>query len=197
MRDEGTQYRTEAETVIPGMGVAWWRYIVRGSFFVAFGIIALVWPGITLGVLIALFGALLILDGIIASIFALSNRERNWGWTLFGGLVAIALGIAILAWPELTALAILFLIGAWALVLGILITIMSIARWGEIRNAWLLLLTGILSIIVGIALLAAPVEGALAIIWLIGAWAIAIGILMFVLAFRVRSAQRSLREPRP
>src|SRR5512135_3769825 len=158
----------------------WWALVLRGLFAVLFGIMALAWPGITLGALVLLYGAYALADGVfaIAAVMAGRTGGRPWWSLLVEGLVGIAVGIMTFAWPGITALVLLYLIAAWAFVTGIFEIVAAIRLREEIRGEWLLALSGILSILFGLALVVYPGAGALAVIWVIGAYAIASGVLM-------------------
>lgn len=172
----------------------WWAVLLRGIFAVIFGIVALVWPGVTVWALVVVFGAYAIVDGISAIIRAVQARkvESGWVWWLLGGVVSLAAGVIAFVWPEITALAAVFVIGIWAIVGGILEIAGSIrlrklqgaAHWG------LLLFAGILELLFGIVLVFFPVSGILSIVWLIGVFALIFGVLFVVSAFQVRSAAK-------
>jgi uncharacterized membrane protein HdeD (DUF308 family) len=168
----------------------WWSLILRGIVLIGFGIAALAWPDITLAVMIALFGVFVVIDGILASVGAVANRQahEHWGLSLLGGLAGIGIGLLIIAWPEITALALLYIIGAWAFVIGVFAVFAPIAYRGELQHSWLYVLGGLISIAIGIALFAYPVEGALALVWLIGIYAIGLGVIVALFGFRVRTA---------
>ena len=112
-----------------------------------------------------------------------------------GGLAGIIVGVVTLAWPGLTALALLYLIGAWALVTGIVQVSAAILLRKEIRREWLLALSGIVSVIFGVLLFIWPAAGALAILWLIATFAMIIGILLIIHAFQVRSRRKAIGQP--
>jgi uncharacterized membrane protein HdeD (DUF308 family) len=170
----------------------WWALVLRGLFAMLFGIMALAWPGITLGALVLLYGAYALADGVfaIAAVMAGRTGGRPWWSLLVEGLVGIAVGIMTFAWPGITALVLLYLIAAWAFVTGIFEIVAAIRLREEIRGEWLLALSGILSILFGLALVVYPGAGALAVVWLIGAYAIAFGALLIALGFRLRSWSR-------
>jgi uncharacterized membrane protein HdeD (DUF308 family) len=170
----------------------WWALVLRGLFAVLFGIMALAWPGITLGALVLLYGAYALADGVfaIAAVMAGRTGGRPWWSLLVEGLVGIAVGIMTFAWPGITALVLLYLIAAWAFVTGIFEIVAAIRLREEIRGEWLLALSGILSILFGLALVVYPGAGALAVVWLIGAYAIAFGALLIALGFRLWSWSR-------
>ena len=170
----------------------WWALVLRGLFAVLFGIIALAWPGITLGALVLLYGAYALADGVfaIAAVMAGRTGGRPWWSLLVEGLVGIAVGIMTFAWPGITALVLLYLIAAWAVVTGIFEIVAAIRLREEIRGEWLLALSGILSVLFGLALVIWPGAGAVALVWVIGAYAIAFGALLIALGFRLRSWSR-------
>jgi uncharacterized membrane protein HdeD (DUF308 family) len=172
----------------------WWALALRGFLAVLFGIMAFALPGITLGALVLLYGAYALIDGIFAIAAALVGRTGGLPWwaLLVEGLVGIAVGVMTFAWPGITALVLLYLIAAWAVVTGVLEIAAAIQLRREVRGEWLLALSGVLSVLFGLALVINPGAGALAVVWLIGAYAIAFGALLLVLGFRLRSFSRRL-----
>jgi len=171
----------------------WWAIALRGLVAVLFGIAAFVWPGITLWALVAIFGAYALVDGIFAVIEAFRRDvvgERWWA-LLFEGFVGIAIGILTFAWPRLTAMGLLYLIAFWAIVTGVFEVITAIRLRHEIRGEWMMALIGVLSVAFGFLLVAFPLTGALSVVLIIGAYAVAIGALMIALGFKLRS----LRHP--
>jgi uncharacterized membrane protein HdeD (DUF308 family) len=169
----------------------WWAIVLRGVFAVLFGLGAFFWPGITLAVLVLLYGAYLFADGILAVVWALMGRRAGpFPWGVFlAGLVSIAGGLLTFFMPGLTALVLLYLIAVWAIVRGIFEIIAAFHLRRELTNEWLLALNGVLSVLFGILLIAAPGAGALAVLWMIGTFAVIVGILMIVLGFRLKGLQ--------
>jgi len=167
----------------------WWALVLRGFFDVLFGIAAFVWPGITLAVLVLLYGAFALVDGSFAIAAVLVGRTRGMpSWALLvEGLAGIAVGAITFFWPGITQLALLFLIAAWAVVTGVFEIVAAVRLRKEIRGEWLLALSGVLSVAVGVALVVNPGAGLLAISWMIGTYAIIFGVLFIVLGFRLRS----------
>lgn len=166
----------------------WWAVGLRGLAAIIFGILALVVPSITLIVLIAFFGAYALIDGVLAVYLAIRGREnnRNWGWLLVEGIAGILIGILTFRWPGVTALVLLAFIAAWAIITGAMEIFQAIELRRVIDNEWLLILSGAASVIFGLLLIIFPSTGALALIWLIGIYAIIFGALLLVLAWRLR-----------
>ena len=165
----------------------WWTLVLRGVAAVIFGILAYVWPGITFTVLVLFFGAYALWDGVFALIAAFRTQaERRWPLVL-EGLVGIAAGVLTFIWPGAATVALLIIIGAWALVTGIFEIVAAIRLREEIEGEWLLLVSGLLSVLFGIAIAIWPAAGLVAVTWLIGAYSIIFGILLMVLGFRLRN----------
>ena len=167
----------------------WGWVVLRGVLAILFGLAAFFWPGITVTVLVLLFGAYAIVDGIfaiIAGVRRATEREARWWLLILEGLVGIAAGIIAFVWPGVTALALLYIIAAWAIVTGVLEILSAIRLRQEIEGEFWLALGGLLSLIFGILLLVQPAAGILAVIWLIGVYAIVFGIALLVVGFRLR-----------
>jgi uncharacterized membrane protein HdeD (DUF308 family) len=174
----------------------WWVLAIRGVAAILFGIAAFVWPGITLTVLVLLFGAYALVDGIFAVVEGISVRKEQERWWLMvlEGVAGIIIGVLTFLYPSITALVLLYFIAAWAIVTGAFEIAAAIRLRREIEGEWLLALAGIASLIFGVLLVIRPSSGALAVIWLIGAYAIVFGILMLVLAFRLRGLRDTMRQ---
>ena len=168
----------------------WWLVALRGVISILFGIGAFVWPGITLFVLIVFFGAYMLVDGIFALVQAVRFRHEGetWPTLLLEGILGVVIGVITLAWPGITALAWLYVIAAWAIVTGILEIVLAIRLRRVIEGEFWVGLTGVASILLGIGLALMPVAGLIAWVWLIGAYAIAFGILLIAAAVRLRKA---------
>jgi len=171
----------------------WWAIAMRGLVAVLFGIAAFMWPGITLWVLVALFGAYALFNGIFTVIEAFSrdvSRER-FRPLLFEGVIGGAIGVVtLIIGPWLTAMGLIYLIAFWAIMTGVFEIITAIRLRHEIRGEWLMALIAILSMAFGLLLVSFPVTGALSVILIIGAFAFASGALMIALAFKLRSLRR-------
>jgi uncharacterized membrane protein HdeD (DUF308 family) len=171
----------------------WWLVLLRGIFMILFGIIALVSPGIALLTLVWVFGAYAILDGIAAVALGIRTRgEPHWVWTTVQGVISVLAGLIALIWPGITALALLFLIALWAIMLGAgeIGGAFAARRRGSTAWGWTLA-AGILNVVFGVLLLIWPGSGILTLVWLVGIFALAGGIALIILAFRVRSVARS------
>ena len=166
----------------------WWLIALRGVLAVIFGILAFIWPELTIGALVILFGVYAILDGAAALVSAISDRTTNSHWwiLLIEGLAGIGIGTATFFWPGITAFVLLILIATWAIVTGVMEIIAAFRLREELDGEWALGLGGLASIIFGVLALINPGAGALAIIWFIGAYAILFGGLLIYLGFNLR-----------
>ncbi|HZQ98140.1 MAG TPA: HdeD family acid-resistance protein [Chloroflexota bacterium] len=165
----------------------WWLFALRGLLAVLFGVALIVWPGIGLGILVLLFGAYALVDGVFAMVHAFGSNDVRHRWAhVIEGIVGIAAGVVTFAWPGITALVLLYVIAAWAIVTGVLELIAAFRLRAHIENELWLGLGGVLSILFGLFLFVAPGAGALAVIWIIAAYAILFGITLIALAFRLR-----------
>jgi len=171
----------------------WWVVLLRGIAGIIFGLLTFFAPGISLAALVLLFGAYAFADGILAIISAIRTRGDNQHWwvLIIAGIVGIAAGILTLIWPGITALALLSLVAAWAVVTGGLEIAAAIRLRKVISHEWLLVLAGIASIAFGIILMLFPGPGALALVIWIGAYSLVSGAMMIGLAFRLRSWAQS------
>jgi uncharacterized membrane protein HdeD (DUF308 family) len=176
-------------TVSDTLAHNWWLLALRGLAAIIFGILAFIWPAITLLGLMILFGAFAFVNGILSLMLAAKTPKGypRFGSLILGGILGIIAGVVTFFMPAITALGLLILIASWAIVTGILEIVAAIRLRKEIVNEWLLALVGILSVIFGVLLLLQPAAGAVVLIWWIGAYALVFGILLLILAFRVRS----------
>jgi uncharacterized membrane protein HdeD (DUF308 family) len=166
----------------------WWLLLLRGIAGIAFGALAFLWPGLTLLTLIILYAAYAFAGGIFALAAAVKGAggiAPRW-WLALVGLCGIAAGVMAFLWPGVTALVLLLFIAGWAVATGIFEIVGAIQLRKQIDNEWMLVLSGVVSIIFGVGIAILPGAGALALIWVIGAYAIASGILYVSLAIRLR-----------
>ncbi|GHO85273.1 HdeD family acid-resistance protein [Dictyobacter formicarum] len=168
-----------------------WSLLFRGIIAILFGILALIWPGKTLLLLIILFGAYAIVDGIANIFSAIRGRSlHNWGLLLVEGIVSILAGIVAFVWPGLTALAFVYVIAAWAIITGVTEIVAAFSSRMNVGTDWLLVVAGVASIIFGVLIAIQPQIGLLTVIWLIGIYAIIFGILFLGRYFQLRSRAR-------
>ena len=166
----------------------WWLIALRGLFALLFGILVLLQPAISLAALLLVLSAYLLVDGISNIIHALRVHElyQRWWVMLLEGITSVLAGIIAFVWPDITAIILLYIIAVWAIATGVMEIAASVSLRQEIKNEWLLALSGILSVILGLALLFWPGTGILAVLWLIGIYSILFGVLLLWLGFRLR-----------
>ena len=165
----------------------WWALVLRGVLAVVF-VVAWAWLGLTLGALVLLFGAYAMVDGVFAVVAGVTSygERRCWWAELLRGVAGIVVGLLTFAWPDLTALALLYFIAAWALVTGAFEIVAAVHLRRVIENEWLLALGGLASVVFGVLLVLFPGAGAVSLVWLIGSYAVVFGVLLVVLGFRLR-----------
>jgi uncharacterized membrane protein HdeD (DUF308 family) len=170
----------------------WWLIALRGLAGILFGIITFVAPGITLAALVLLFGAYAFADGVLAIVSAVRRRgtSERWGMLLLEGVVGVAAGLVTLFWPGITALTLLYVIAFWALLTGVLEVAAAIRLRKVMTGEWLLALSGVASIVFGVAVALFPAAGALALVIWIGAYMLVFGALLVALGFRLRARGR-------
>lgn len=167
----------------------WWVLLFRGVFAVLFGIVALAYPGITLGGLVFYFAVFAFVDGISNVFHAFFGREDNESWwvLLFQGLLGIAFGVITFQAPGITTLMLLLYIGFWAMATGVLQIVLAVRLRNEITGEWWMAFGGLVSILFGLSMVARPGAGALAVLTIIGLWSIVTGLCLVFLAFKAKS----------
>jgi uncharacterized membrane protein HdeD (DUF308 family) len=167
----------------------WWVPVIRGIAAIVFGVIAFVYPGLTVAVLVLLFGAWVLVDGIFRVIGAIGHRasDKEWGFDLIIGIVGIIIGLLTFHAPQITALALIIYIAAWALMIGATEIALAIKLHREIKGEWFLILMGLVSIVFAVMLLWNPAVGAAALIWIMAWYAVILGVLGIIFGFRLRS----------
>ena len=166
--------------------------IVRGAIAVAFGIGMVLWPGIGLGTLVLLVGAFAFVDGVVLLGTAFSPAGQGQrGWLVAQGIAGVAVGVVTYVDTDISALALLFVVGAWAMALGISQLVVAYRAPAE-RSAKILIgLYGVLAIAFGVLMFVQPVEGAVALVALIAAFALVTGSTLIALGIEVRHEGRS------
>jgi len=173
--------------MVHGLAKNWWMLLLRGIAAVIFGVLALAWPGLTLLTLILVYGAFTLIDGVLAIIAAITGGAPapRW-WLAVVGLLGIATGLLMFTMPGLTGLVLLYFIAGWAIATGVFQIVGAINLRKEIDNEWFLILGGIVSVLFGVGVMMAPGAGALALLWVIGIYAVFIGVMFIALAFRLK-----------
>jgi uncharacterized membrane protein HdeD (DUF308 family) len=171
----------------------WWLLLLRGIAAIAFGVLAFIWPDLTLLTLTYMWGFYAIADGVLALWAAIAGRggeiAPRW-WLAVVGIAGILAGVLAFVWPAMTALVLLMFIASWAIVIGVLQIWGAIRLRKEIEGEWLLGLSGLLSVAFGVIMFAQPGAGALAVVWLIGWFAILAGCVYIALAFQLKKHKR-------
>lgn len=157
-----------------------------------FGLAALFWPSLTLFLLIFFFGFYMLIDGVLAIVAGIRGSQEGRRWLVLAeGVLGVLMGFAVLFWPGKTAVALLFLISAWAIFTGLLKVIMALVYRREVENEWLMALSGVLSVLLGVLLAVQPGVGLLSLLWLIGIYAFIFGVALIVLGFMARGQSRA------
>lgn len=171
----------------------WWSFFFRGIIAILFGLAAIIVPGITLDFLVLLVGAFFFVDGILSMVASFGTRrvEKRWWIALLEGIAGVAIGILTILWPQITLVAMILLIAGWALITGIFEIAAAFRLRKVISGEWFLGLSGVVSIVFGLLLLGRPGFGAVALVWVLGVYAILFGILLLFLGFKMRKFLRS------
>jgi uncharacterized membrane protein HdeD (DUF308 family) len=175
---------------------SWWLFALRGVAAIVFGVLVIAWPGIGLAVLIALFGAYALVHGALTIGTAIARRKegRHWGAQLVGGVLGLIVGVLTFIMPGITALSLLLLVAAWAIVTGVAEIVAAVHLREVIENEWLLGLDGLLGIALGVVLFAMnPAAGILALVLWVAIYAIVAGVVTLALGFRLRGFAKEAR----
>jgi uncharacterized membrane protein HdeD (DUF308 family) len=167
----------------------WWAFVLRGIFAILFGIGALTFPGLTVLALIVLFGFYCFVDGFTS--LAMAFEADSKGWYVIGGLVSLAAGVITFTRPGATAIALLFVIGIWALIRGVIDIVTAVQIRKVVEGEWMLALSGVVSALFGLYVIARPGQGALAIIWIIAFFALILGFLLLGVGFKLRRLKKA------
>lgn len=179
---------------MPVVTINWGWIALRGLFAVLFGILALARPGLTVAAIVVAFGAYAIVDGLYLCISSIADRrdEPNWLVYLLGGLAGFAVGVLALMLPGVTAVALLYIIAVWAILRGAIEIIAAIRLRKLIEGEWVYIFAGALSLLFGLLLIARPAMGTLVLMAWLGAYAVAFGIVLIALAFKLRRMRPTL-----
>lgn len=172
-------------------GKYWWSFFVRGVIAIMLGLAAIMLPGITLELLAILLAAFFIADGVFSLAASIGGKklDSRWWLLLLEGLAGILIGVFTIIWPALTVLILVIFVGFWALLTGILEITAAVKLRHEIQGEWLLALSGIISILFGLIMFVSPGAGAVALVWIIGAYALFFGISLILLGLKLRKHQ--------
>jgi uncharacterized membrane protein HdeD (DUF308 family) len=165
----------------------WWLILLRGIAAVIFGVLTFAWPGVTLLTLVLLYGAFALVDGALALVAAIMGGQPapRW-WLALVGLLGLVAGLITLALPGITAVILLYCIAFWAIAIGVMQIVGAIRLRKEIDNEWMLIASGVISVLFGLVMILSPGAGALGLLFVIGVYAVIHGIMLITLAFRLR-----------
>ena len=181
----------------------WWVFTLRGLIAIAFGLAALLWPALTLGVMVLLFGLFALFEGGLAIVTSFGKGDEKGGWTLrFEGVAGLLVCVIVLLgaslgsilWPQVAAVMLVFYIAGWAILAGLFKIITAIRIRREVKGEWMLGLSGCVSILFGLILILNPGTGVVAVAWLIGIFAIILGIFLTLLGLRFRGMGYNLKN---
>ena len=180
------------QNLAAALGRNWWLLLVRGLVAIVFALLTWAQPGVSLAALVLVFGIYVLADGLLGVWSAIAKRRdnRHWWLLLLWGLVGIVVGVMTFIMPGITGLVLLMYIAAWAVITGVLQIVAAIRLRKEIKGEWLLILSGLVSVAFGVLLFLQPGAGALAVAWIIATYAFIFGVLMVLLAFKVRKLGR-------
>jgi uncharacterized membrane protein HdeD (DUF308 family) len=171
----------------------WWAFVLRGIVAIALGILAFVQPGATLIALIAVFAAYAIFDGVLAIAAGVSVEGGPRWLFILGGILGIVVGLLTINRPDVTAVALVLLIGVWAIATGVSEAVAAYSFRQALENEWLLAISGVVSVVFGVFLIVAPGDGIFAVLWVIGYYAIFAGIMYIAAGIRLRGVHEKLQ----
>ena len=175
----------------------WWVFAIRGIAALVFGALAFIWPEATLTVLVFLFGAYVLVDGV-ALLLALASGDkvaRRHGWAVgIMGVLGIVAGVVTFVWPGLTAVSLLYLVAFWAIATGTFQVVAAVALRRELHNEFWMALGGVASIVFGALLVAFPGDGLVTLVWLVGIWAVVFGVSNLRLSYRLHKIDSTLSK---
>lgn len=179
------------------LGRSWWTFLLRGGLAILFGVASFISPGVTLVVLVAFFGAWAFVDGVLTLIAAVRTRATNERWwaLLVIGLAGVAVGVITFVSPVATLIGLQWTAAAWAIAIGVFALIAAIRLREVIEGEWALGLWGLLSIGFGVVVVLYPIASAIAMVWLLAGYAIVFGVLLIVLAFRLKARADAVPQP--
>lgn len=188
MSNVSSAYNIRIEAMNDVLANNWWLVALRGVFAILFGIIAFAMPVVTMLSLVLVFAAYSMVDGILGIVLAIhgARRGERWGWLLFNGILGIAVSVIAVLWPGITVIAYVLLVGAWALVTGVIMLAAAMRLKIDHGRVWLVI-AGIASAVFGTLLAISPLIGALVLTYWAGAHALVLGVVLLVLAWKLRA----------
>ena len=177
---------------IPSMSImlhpSWWVLLLRGAAAIIFGVLTWMQPAASAAALVLVFGAYVFVDGLLGIYTAIKSRQqsRHWWVVLLWGLTGVVVGVLTVINPAITALVLTIYIGVWALMTGVLQIVAALRLRKEIQGEWVLVLGGLLSVLFGIFVLMQPGAGMMAMLWVLATYAVIFGVLMVILAFKIK-----------
>lgn len=177
----------------------WWSLVLRGLLAVIFGVVAFIMPGVTWTALVFVWGAYAITDGIFSMIagFRAPSGYKRWWLMLISGVLGVLAGVTAFLLPVLTGLFLILLMAGWAVATGVLEIVAAVQMRKYITGEWVLVVSGIASVVFGILMFINPYAGAVAVVWIIGSYAVIFGILTMILGFKLRILKHSTHHPTP
>jgi uncharacterized membrane protein HdeD (DUF308 family) len=182
----------------PAFERSWGSLVFRGILAILFGVLAFARPGVSLAVLLAFFGAFVLLEGILAIVGAVRAARANvgqWWALLLEGIFGIAIAVITFIAPAATAIGLLYYAAAWALITGVMEIAAGFHLSKHVKGSWTLALAGVASVIFGILLMVYPGAGILTMVWIFGAYAIVLGVLLVSAGFKLRQIEHHPTVP--
>ncbi|OLT29365.1 hypothetical protein BJF83_12275 [Nocardiopsis sp. CNR-923] len=186
---------TLAGDMLGEMSRNWWVVVLRGVAAVLFGLVALLWPGLTLIALAVVFGAFALVDGCALGYAAFRASPGSRASLVIQAVLSVIMGLIALIWPMVAVIALVFVIGVWAVVTGVAEIVTAVRLRAHISSEWLLIFVGALSVVFGLLLWFWPLESAQVIVLVVGVYAIIFGVVLAVAGFRLRGAAEALAPP--
>ncbi len=173
---------------------SWWSLVVRGLVAIIMGLITFAWPGITLTALVLVFGAYALIDGVMSlvGVWRAATTHERWAGLLIEGIAGIAAAVITVLWPAITAIALVYIIAAWALVTGVFELVTAVRLRKYITGEWMLALAGIASIVFALLIVVFPIAGALTIALWFGIYALIFGVILVGLGIRLRTHAKTI-----
>jgi len=166
----------------------WWAIVLRGVVAILLAIVTFMVPGITIAFLVTLFGVYTLIDGVFAIVSTIKAvaGHRRWGAFLLEGILGILVGLYAILFPAAAAAIFVTIFAFWAVITGVLEIMAALRLRRHLPGEWLLILTGVVSILFGILLFAQPIAGAVFLVWMIASYGLIFGILLIVVGLRLR-----------